>query len=336
MTSRWIAVTLLVGALVFSSPQLGWAESPDTATQAFNRTLLHQADQLDHLAEAARRAPHNKTLIPDLRLPPAPFGELSSGRPSLDRWLQSELKEIRKEKSGKARSSALKQLAASLRAAAQPGESFAPSHDARDEAAAILAQRTYQTSGAGPAPAPKESLVEFVLRWIGERIADLFARIFGATASTPIIGQIVAVVFIGLLAGAAAYLIFVLTSLVIRRRRPSQSDVGTPLQEQSDPDALYELGMAAASQGHYARAVSLLFQASLASFDRAGKLPYDGSLTAGEYRRAVRRTLTAASPYFDDIARAFVLAAFAERPVSKDDFTAADAAYRSLRPLVVS
>jgi hypothetical protein len=336
MTSRCIPVTLLVGALVFSSPQLGSAQSPDTATPAFKQALLNAADQLDKLSDAARRAPHNKAIIPDLRLPPEPVGELSSGRPSLDRWLQSELKEIRKEKSGKTRSSALKQLAASLRGAAQPGESFAPSHDAHDEAASILAQRAYQTGGAGPAPAPKQSLLEKALAWLGERIADLFARIFGATTSTPIIGQIVGVVFIALLAGAAAYLIFVLTSLVIRRRRPSQSDVGTPLQEQSDPDVLYQLGMTAASQGHYARAVSLLFQASLASFDRAGKLPYDGSLTAGEYRRAVRRTLTDASPYFDDIARAFVLAAFAERPVSKDDFTAADAAYRSLRPLVVS
>jgi hypothetical protein len=89
MTSRWIAVTLLVGALVFPSPEFGSAQSTDTATPAFNQALLHAADQLDKLSDAARRAPHNKATIPDLRLPPSPFGELSSGRPSLDRWLQS-------------------------------------------------------------------------------------------------------------------------------------------------------------------------------------------------------------------------------------------------------
>jgi hypothetical protein len=175
-----------------------------------------------------------------------------------------------------------------------------------------------------------------VLGWLGDQVGKLFERIFGATASRPYIGRIFAILFIAVLAVLLAYLIYVLVLMIARRRRPSLYDSGAPLQERVEPDALYVLSVDAASRGEYARAVSLLFQASLASFDRAGKLPFDGSLTAGEYRRAVRRTISGASPYFDDIAHLFVLAAFAERPVSKDDFTVADVAYRALHPLLAA
>jgi len=335
MTARSFAATLL-GALVLFSPRTAVSALHDALTQRADRSLLHAADQLDKAAAAARLTAHKKTSVPDVQLSPADVRATPAGRPSLNRWLQSQLTHIRNEKSGQARARELKELAASVRRAAGPGIGFEPVHDPHAEAAAILAQRSYQTGGAGPAPAPHETFVERILRWLQERIGEIFARIFGATASVPIIGKIVSILFIALLAGLAAFLIFLLVSAVIRRRRPSLTDEGTPLQERIEPDFLYQLGMAAANESHYARAVSLLFQASLASFDRAGKLPYDGSLTAGEYRRAVRRTLSSASPYFDDIARAFVLAAFAERPISKDEFLTADVAYRSLGSLLAS
>ena len=328
--------TMLLGALVLLFPRTATSALPDASTQAASRSLLHAADTLDRLAAAARLTPRNKVSVPDVQLSPAVVSATPAGRPSLNRWLQSQLEHIRKEKSGRAQVRELRELAAAVRRAAQPGIGVEPIHDPHSEVAAILAQRTYQTGGAGPAPVPHETLLEKIVRWLEERIGAIFERIFGATASVPIIGRIVSILFIALLAGLAAFLIFLLVSAVIRRRRPALIDEGTPLQERIEPDFLYQLGMAAANEGHYARAVSLLFQASLASFDRAGKLPYDESLTAGEYRRAVRRTISSASPYFDDIARAFVLAAFAERPISKDDFMSADVAYRSLGSLLAS
>jgi len=334
MTTRMVAVTLL-GALVLLLLRATASALDAGSSHGADSSLLRAADQLDSAA-AASLAAHNKTVVPDLRLSASDEIGNFAGRPSLNQWLHSQLEHIRKEKSGKAQAGHLKELAASLRRAAQPGVGFEPAYDPKHEAAAILAQRAYQTGGAGPAPAPHESLVERVWRWVGDRVNEIFSRVFGATASVPIIGTIVSALFIALLAGFAAYLVFLLVSAVIRRRRPALTDAGTPLQERIEPDILYQLGIAAANEGHYARAVSLLFQASLASFDRAGKLAYDGSLTPGEYRRAVRRMLSSASPYFDDIARAFVLAAFAERPVSKDDFTTADIAYRSLGALLVS
>jgi hypothetical protein len=111
------------------------------------------------------------------------------------------------------------------------------------------------------------------LGWLGNQLDEVIKRIFGATASKPIIGQIVAVLYVALVVALAAYLIYVLVSLALRGRRPPSSNEGTPLQEHVEPDVLYQLGLEAANLGRYARAVSLLFQASLASFDRAGKLP---------------------------------------------------------------
>lgn len=327
------AIPLLIGALAV--PSLWASASPASDSAHVSRELRQIASQLDSVAATLKRHRHGMTL-PVIRLAPSHVGTAAAAQPSLDQWLQSQLKQIRSEKSATKQSTELAEVAASLRRAAEPGLSYAPAHDPGRVAAAILAQRAYQTGGAGPAPAHRASILEIVLDWLGRQVAKLFERIFGATASHPYIGRTFAVIFVTLLAALLAYLMYVLVLIIARRRRPSLSDVGAPLQERVEPDALYALGADAASRGEYARAVSLLFQASLASFDRAGKLPYDASLTAGEYRRAVRRTVSPASPYFDDITHVFVLAAFAERPVSKDDFAVADVAYRALHPLLAS
>lgn len=337
MGSRSLVPALLVGGLLCWLRPANALGAPDAATRSFNSAIVRVADRLDAAATEARRSKHGKAAVPALQLPPAPLGGAPMYAPSLDQWLHAQLGQIRGEHSRKTQARELSELSASLRRVARPGGSEAPpARDPIAQAASILAQRPYQTGGAGPAPAPHKSLWERLAGWLQDRLAELFARIFGATASKPIIGQIFAVLFIALLASAAAYLIYLLASLLVGKRRSESIDEGTPLLEQAAPDALYELGMAAAGQGRYAQAIALLFQASLAGFDRAGKLPYDGSLTAGEYRRAVRRTIAAASPHFDAIAHAFVLAAFAERPISRDDWSAADGAYRSLRPLLAS
>jgi hypothetical protein len=256
--------------------------------------------------------------------------------PSLDQWLQSTLVRVRDEKAKKAQARDLSEIAASLRRAAESGGALAaPAMNPARETQRILAQGSYQ-SGAGPAPAPKETLWQRFLRWLSERLRELLDRIFGAAASKPVVGQIVAVLFVVLLLGVAAYLIYALAKSFSLKRKPQALDEGAPLQERADPEHLYQRCLAAAAAGQYAQAIALLFQASLAAFDRAGKLEFDASRTAGEYRRAVRGTLLPASPYFDTIAHAFVLAAFSEKPVSQNDWSAADAAYHSLQPLLIS
>lgn len=270
---------------------------------------------------------------PVLRLPP---GLDKPASPAFERWLQPQIQRIQKEKAGAQRAADLAALAASLRRAAQAPAVPQPGVDPRAAAAAIVAQRAYQTGGAGPAPPPRQTWLEIVLSWLRDAVGRLIDRLFGAAASQPIVGKIVAVIYIVALVVLAGYLIVLLVSAIARRYRPATRYSGMPIAERIDPDAFYERALAASAQGQYARAVALLFQASLATFDRTGILPFDGSLTAGEYRRAVRRSAAAASPHFDEIARTFVMAAFAERPVTSGDFALADRAYRALTPVVAA
>jgi len=302
---------------------------------SFDQALERTADQLDAAAVTARATPRHLGRVPRVELPPAPLGMPISSGLSLDRWLQAQMKRVGAQTSANARAQSLSDIAASLRRAAQSGAGHSPAQEPGPAVAAILAGNSYDLRPPKPVPAAHESIVQRIVDYIGRLLGELIKRVFGATMSTPVIGQIVAALYVALVAGLAAYLVYLLVVFYLRRRRRVDVDEGTPLLQRADPDVLYELGLTAASHGRYAQAVSLLFQASLAALDWSGKLPYDGSLTAGEYRRAVRRTVDAAAPYFDEIARAFVLAAFAERPVSADEFQATDAAYRSLRPLVV-
>jgi hypothetical protein len=336
MTARrgWTFAVLALALLLFARPACG-AMLPDAAPQSWDRALAHAADQLDAAARTARLHPKGSAVIPQVRLP-QPSDNGAPPSPSLDRWLRAQLDRIRKDGPGTAQAPKLSQLATSLRRAELAGGvDTSPRLDATSTTKRILAQRSYQMV-ARPAPAAQESVWQRVMRWLQDRFVELLSRIFGASARLPVVGQIVAALFIALVVLAAVYLVFVLASLIARRQRPDPIDEGTPLPERSEPDALYQLGTIAAGQGRYAAALSFLFQASLASLDRAGVLPYDGSLTAGEYRRAVRRKARAASPHFDEIAQSFVLAAFAERAVSHDEWAAAQAAYRSLRPLLAS
>ncbi len=331
---RRATLSVIVVASLFCAQPAGGAVAVDDQDQPLDGALVQAADRLDATARVAQRSPKSKTVIPSLRLPASQAA--TPGAPSLDRWLTAQLKHIRTEHPVKTQALHLRELAASLRRAASGGAETdtAPPLDAASVAAGIVAGQAYQVGGAGPAPAPHESLLQRFLRWLQDLLGKLFALIFGATASRPIIGQIAAALFIALLVLATVYLIYLLASHIARRPKRAALDEGTPLQERADPDALYELGVVAAEKGRYALAVSFLFQASLAALDRSGLLPYDGARTPGESRRALRRTTSAASPHFDALAQSFVLAAFAERPVSMRDWSSADAAYRSLRPLL--
>jgi hypothetical protein len=77
-----------------------------------------------------------------------------------------------------------------------------------------------------------------------------------------------------------------------------------------------------------------VFRAGLQQLDAAGIIPYDASRTAGEYRSEVRRNCSPASAPFDDLARSFTLAAYAEVPVGERDWRGADQAYHVFTPYI--
>lgn len=303
--------------------------------QASAQSVGHVADQLAALAREARGRRRGTLVVPTLHLE-AGGADRAAKTPSVERWLQAALGPIRHERSATAQAQDLSELAASLRRLVSPLS--APSPQERDPealAAKVLAGRSYQIGGLGPAPAPHETLWERFVAFLGKLVARIFSGIFKAAASAPILGQIFAVALVLLLAGVVGYLVFRLVEALssVRRARPTK-DEGSPIPTRVDPDVLYGLGLEAAAAGRYGQAVALLFQASLASFDREGAVTFDASLTPGEYRRAVRGKVAAVSPQFDILAQTFVLAAFAERPISKSDWSAADAAYSHLRAVL--
>lgn len=305
------------------------------ATSLGDRTLLQIATQLSAAASAhgdIKRFPS----LEKLAAMPNAHSQVSNAAPSIDAWLQAALNQIRREKSAKTRAADLSSLSSAVRRmVVQQRAAPTPILDPQAEAARVLAQRAYQVGGSGPAPQQHQSLWEKFITWIAGLIERIFENIFKATSSAPIIGQIVAVLLIALLVAGVAVAAVALYRAFARRPRARREDEGSPLPQGPEPDELHRRGLAAAAAGMYAKAIALLFQASLAAFDKAGALALDPSLTPGEYRRAVRRRVSRASKDFDTIAQAFVLAAFAERPISPADWSAADDAYVKLRAVLV-
>ncbi len=243
---------------------------------------------------------------------------------------------LARDKPGRRRARDVALFAATLRAAGLVGNVPPPRRAPQTLAAQILRQPQFREAGLGPAPAPRESLLQRVLTWLTTQFAKLLATLFGAAAGTPLVGHLAAIVIILGASAAAGWGIGRLLTVLIRRTHAKQAEAqeGTPLVAPPDPQALYGAAMAAAAQGAYARAVGLLFVASLALLDRTGRIPYEASRTPGEYRRLVRARLAQAAEAFDTLAGVFVVAAFGERPVFVPEWIHASRAYEQLRSVV--
>ncbi|MBV8594677.1 MAG: DUF4129 domain-containing protein [Candidatus Eremiobacteraeota bacterium] len=327
------ALLLLIATCV--RPVSAQASGVSDASQpaGLDQALVREAEQLDAAAQTAATHHTHVSIAPIVLL--VPPSQSASGV-SVDRWVKSQLQRIDRERSSTTQERELRDLAESLRRAAVDRGQPAPPDDPQVLALSILSQRAYAHERTAPAPAPRETLLDKILKWLGGHVQDLIRAIFGAAVAVPLLGRITVITFIVAVAALAVYLIYLLVSTLARRQRKFAPNMGTPLAPLIEPHTLYERAKAAARAGQYAQAVALLFQASLRMFDGAGKLPYDASLTPGEYRRAVRRSVAAAGDPFDQIAKTFVLAAFAERTITADEYAAADQAYVTMRPLVTA
>jgi hypothetical protein len=264
-----------------------------------------------------------------------PADPLASGlSPQLGAWLRAGLAGARKEKSASTRAADVRALAASLRLGAEltnrPYSTTPVNLNA--DVRRVLAEPAFRAS---PTAAPKK--VE--QSWLGrvlQAIADWWARVMyraiGAAAGAPFLGNIFAFILIAVAALALAFLVYRIAMLVSARRARESglNAAGTPLAVHASADELYDDASAAARRGSYGLAIALLFQAALLALDRSGRVPYDSARTAGEYRRAVRRSVSAASASFETLARAFTFVAYAQAPAGEHDWRAADAAYMSM------
>jgi hypothetical protein len=329
-----LAAALLGGALLCWRGSSAAAESVPLVT--YRADVRAVSAQLSAEAAQLRHGPKAKLVLPQVHLPPAPLGGAPTFSPSLDEWLQANLGSIRKLKNNQARALRLTALAASLRQLArQPAASVPPANDARASAVAILADSHYKMRGAGPAPEPRLSWWQRVLLWFGRLLDAIFGGVFRSAAAVPLIGQVIAIALLLGLLTAIGYAVYTLV-LRSRRRNAAESGLGETLPAALDPESAYGGGVAAANAGRYGEAIALLFQASLAYFHTAGKVDYDAARTAGEYSRLVRRSVAPASPYFDTLARAFTFVAYADLAPTAREWSAAQAAFEALRPLVVT
>lgn len=198
----------------------------------------------------------------------------------------------------------------------------------------ILAQPAYRE--APKASAPTESLVDRILRWIGDRLRDIFKR-FGAGPAMTSSGLVVGwLLLLAALAGLAnvvyRFAVLVARGYAGRVGQSAESNLAPP----STSAALRAAAVAAAERADYARAIVLLFRAALAALDERTLVLYDAARTPREYRRIVRRTVAAASGPFDELTARFVRATFAEAPASRADYDEAAGAFDAFEPRAIA
>jgi hypothetical protein len=322
VTIARIAALTLAALVGFAAPSLG---SP------YSTALQDAAAQLDHAANASAR-------VPDLHVPPAPLGGPPRYSPSVDDWLQGALNAARRDRAPKSRASSLRSIAAALRymsnAVTTQDSNGQPPHDASATADDILAQPAYRQTPTKTAPPPKESIWEKILSWFFDKIGQLFNGLARVTQGVPFLGDIFAIVLIGIAVLGLAYVGYRIADGFLIRRRTTLSDDGELMPVGAGAEQLHRAALDAARSGNYARAVALLFHASLMVLDTTDRVAYDPSRTAGEYRRLVRRRAQSIAADFDSLARIFTTAAYADEPVDERDWMQASAAFAVVgRPL---
>ena len=298
--------------------------TPASATDAgYAGALRATAAQLD-------RAARGNATVPDVHVPPAPLGGPPRYSPSVDDWLQSALRAAQRQRSATRRAAAMRSVAGTLRYIAG-GSAGAPMQTPRRDVAAtardVLAQPAYRAAATKPAPPPQPSIWERILDWIFRELAQLFQGLESATQGVPLLGDVFAIVLIGIALLGLAYVAFKIADRFAVRRRGAALTDGEALPANASADQLHAAARDAARDGNYARAIALLFQASLVVLDRAGRIAFDPARTAGEYRRLVRRKAEWIAGDFDSLARLFTAAAYADLPVAERDYAQAAAAF---------
>ena len=161
--------------------------------------------------------------------------------------------------------------------------------------------------------------------WIRDRWNDLWQAAFGHAKSVRngafVVGDI-------LIAAVGALLIFValrlLATLVIDRRGAARA---VRLDDEPDAPTLYAAACALARSGDYGRASVALFAAAIVVLTKRDLVRDDRSATVGELRRRLQADRNTLLAPFDDVAAPFVIGAYAERPVSSQDWERARVSY---------
>lgn len=319
------AAALLCAALITGALAAG------DSTTGYRVWLTRAALELN---AAADHKIGGKIVVPQMHVPPAPLPGPPRFSPSLDEWLQAGLVAANGERNNKERAKELRALAAALRRASVETERAAntvgPPADPARTARLILSQPEYQNKATKPAPPHQKTLWERFLDWLARLFGELLSALSNAAGGSKPFGVIVAVVLIVAALTTIGLVSYRLARYFTGLRRPKLSGAGEMLPPALDAESLEAAAREHARAGRFAAAIACLFRAGLIVLARAGSVAFDASRTAGEYRRAVRRAVPAASPSFDAIAGAFTIAAYAQTPIASEDWTATLSAYERL------
>jgi hypothetical protein len=193
----------------------------------------------------------------------------------------------------------------------------------------LLAQRElaipgrYQLSDVAPTIHP--SLWQEVLQWLSDRFDQIWKAFFGRvhignTGSVAIAD--IAVVIVGAL---VVFVIFrFLVNLQIERNERNRTE-NSALESRRNAHALYLQACELSRKGEFSAAVRVLFLAAVVALDLRGIIHDDVSSTVGDVRRHLRGKNAALVPAFDEVARPFVYAAYAETPIDLSAWNEASA-----------
>ena len=302
-------------------------------TQAHPAKAATYAETLDDAARVIANDARSGA-VPSLHLPPAPLAGPPRYSPSLDDWLQQALGHARRDANRSRRSRDLRAIASTLRGLATASEAsspYRPSVAVAPLVRKILADPMYDAVKTASPTKPPESLWERFWQWIGTLIDRIIQGIADVAQGAPIVGTVFAVALIALAVGGLALVAYRVIRMYARRTQPAPAE-GIALEPTASLEQWRSRAAAAARSGSYAEAIALLFQTCLLLLDRRGGIAYDASRTAGEYRRLVRRKATRIADPFDALARAFILAVYARRPMDDRDWASAQAAYLGIEP----
>jgi hypothetical protein len=214
--------------------------------------------------------------------------------------------------------------AAAIRGIAMPA-SQPKDGDPAARARAVLADPVFSHPKHDAKPAQKSAWDRF-WEWVGDRINEFFHAIFrhavvGKDASSAL--------GIAALLAAVLVLVVVLARVLLRTQRATFS-ASDAAQGGFDPQQLLAAADARAATGDFAGAVIGAFVAGLARLDRSGVVAYDATLTPNEYRRLVRSARPDLADPFDRLTRAFVPAAYDDRPLDAVQYAVARSAYEAI------
>lgn len=210
-----------------------------------------------------------------------------------------------------------------------------PSAVVRDVLRAPVYRDATATTARPPDPSLWSTLWTSFAERVLARVFDPLAKAF-AHASALGAGRLLVALVIGV---ACALIVIAIVRLVVRFERASrdggraQNDA-TPLTTARDAAGWRRSAAAAAARGDYARAIAALFNAALAVLDECALVALDPARTPGEYRRAVRRAHADADAAnaFDDLARRFVIAAYASERSDATAYAEAERAFERFVP----